>query len=133
MMRITAIIEKGSDGMFSVRSEQKVGNHYFGGFGESVTIAKNDFLESVSEVMTESNEEGINVPASFKVVYRYDIPSFFNFFDYLNVSKFAELAGINESKMRQYKCGSAFPGEKVTKKISSAILKIASDFSTAIV
>jgi hypothetical protein len=131
MMRITAIIEKGSDGMFSVRSEQKVGNHYFGGFGESVAIAKKDFLESVREVMDESRAEGIKVPDTFQVTYRFDLPSFFNFFDYLNVSKFAELAGINESKMRQYKCGSAYPGEKVTRRISSAIRKIASDFSTA--
>lgn len=131
MMRITAIIEKGSDGMFSVRSEQKIGNHYFGGFGESVAIAKEDFLESVREVIEEAREEGIKVPDTFQVTYRFDIPSFFNFFDYLNVSKFAELAGINESKMRQYKCGSAYPGEKVTKRITSAIRKIASDFSSA--
>ena len=75
--------------------------------------------------------KGIKVPGTFQVNYRFDIPSFFNFFDYLNVSKFAELAGINESKMRQYKCGSAYPGEKVTKRITSAIRKIASDFSSA--
>lgn len=130
-MRIIAIIEKGSDGMYSVRSEQRIGNHYFGGFGESVAIAKEDFLESVREVINESKAEGIKVPATFQITYRFDLPSFFNFFDYLNVSKFAELAGINESKMRQYKCGSAYPGEKVTKKISTAIRKIASDFSSA--
>ena len=41
-MKVTAIIEKGSDGMFSVRSEQKIGNHYFGGFGESVEIGFNN-------------------------------------------------------------------------------------------
>ena len=130
-MRIIAIIEKGSDGMYSVRSEQRIGNHYFGGFGESVAIAKEDFLESVQEVIDESKAEGIKVPTTFQITYRFDLPSFFNFFDYLNVSKFAELAGINESKMRQYKCGSAYPGEKVTKKISTAIRKIASDFSSA--
>lgn len=130
-MRIIAIIEKGSDGMYSVRSEQRIGNHYFGGFGESVSIAKEDFLESVREVIDESIAEGIKVPTTFQITYRFDLPSFFNFFDYLNVSKFAELAGINESKMRQYKCGSAYPGEKVTKKISTAIRKIASDFSSA--
>ena len=130
-MKITAIIEKGADGMYSVRSEQKIGNHYFGGFGESVEIAKADFLESVQEVIEESKEEGIEVPDSIQVAYQFDIPSFFNYFDYLNVSKFAELAGVNESKMRQYKCGIAYPGEKVTKRIASAIRKIATDFSAA--
>ena len=33
-MKIVAIIEKGSDGRYGVRSESKVGNSYFGGFGE---------------------------------------------------------------------------------------------------
>ena len=130
-MRIIAIIEKGSDGMFSVRSEQKIGNHYFGGFGENVEIAKADFLESVQEVVEESKEEGIKVPESIQVIYQFDIPSFFNYFDYLNVSKFAELVGINESKMRQYKCGIAYPGEKTTKKIAATIKRIAADFSAA--
>ena len=130
-MRITAIIEKGSDGMFSVRSDQKIGNHYFGGFGESVEIAKADFVESVQEVIEESKEEGIEVPKVIQIFYQFDIPSFFNYFDYINVSKFAELAGVNESKMRQYKCGLAYPGEKVTRRIATAIRKIATDFSTA--
>ena len=118
-MRIIAIIEKGSDGLFSVRSEQKIGNHYFGGFGESVEIAKADFIDSIQEVMEESRAEGIDVPGEVQVTYQFDIPSFFNYFDYLNVSKFAELAHVNESKMRQYKCGAAYPGEKVTKRIVS--------------
>ena len=117
--------------MFSVRSDQKIGNHYFGGFGESVEIAKSDFLESVCEVIEESKEEGIKVPENIQVTYQFDIPSFFNYFDYLNVSKFAELVGINESKMRQYKCGSAYPGEKTTKKIAATIKRIAADFNTA--
>ena len=130
-MRIIAIIEKGSDGMYSVRSEQRIGNHYFGGFGESVEIAKTDFLESVHEVIEESKGEGVEVPNSIQVMYQFDIPSFFNYFDYLNVSKFAELAGVNESKMRQYKCGVAYPGEKVTKRITSAIRRIAADFNSA--
>ena len=130
-MRIIAIIEKGSDGLFSVRSEQKIGNHYFGGFGESVEIAKADFIDSIQEVMEESRAEGIDVPGEVQVTYQLDIPSFFNYFDYLNVSKFAELAHVNESKMRQYKCGAAYPGEKVTKRIASAIRKIANDFGEA--
>ena len=68
-MKVTAIIEKGADGMFSVRSEQKIGNHYFGGFGESVEIAKEDFLESIQEVIEESKEEGIDTPEDIQVSY----------------------------------------------------------------
>lgn len=84
-----------------------------------------DFFESIKEVHEEAKDEGIEVS------YKFDIPSFFNYFDYLNVSKFAELAGVNESKMRQYKCGLAYPGEKATRRIATAVRKIANDFNTA--
>ena len=119
-MRIEAIIEKGSDGLFSVRSEVKVGDSYLGGFGESTKVAKADFMESVAEAFEESGQslEGVSV------VYTYDVPSFFNAFDYINASKFAAYAGINESKMRQYKAGVSYPNEKTMKKIMDAAHKI---------
>lgn len=56
-MKITAIIEKGLDGLYSVRSRQMIGNHYLGGFGESVEITKADYYESVKEVMEERRKD----------------------------------------------------------------------------
>ena len=47
----------------------------------------------------------------------------------INTSKFAAYVGVNESKMRQYKSGLAFPGEKTTKKILAAIKKIGAELS----
>lgn len=119
-MKIEAIIEKGSDGLYSIRSESKVGDSYLGGFGESVKVAKADFMESVAEAFEEADQslEGV------LVVYNYDVPSFFNAFDCINASKFAACAGINESKMRQYKAGVAYPNEKTMKKILEAAHKI---------
>ena len=130
-MIITAIVEKGSDGLYSVYSEDHIGNSYFGGFGNSVSKAKEDFLASIEEALQEQVQENKPVHArdELTIEYRYDIPSFFNFFDFINVSKFAEYAGINESKMRAYKSGVAFPGEKTSAKIFSAVRKIAMDLN----
>lgn len=130
-MQIVAIIEKGSDGFFSIRSEQKVGRYYFGGYGESVKAAKEDFIESVRESMAGAAKEGTGIPVAVDIAFRYDIPSFFNYFDYLNVSKFAEYAGINESRMRAYKSGLAYPGERTTRKIMKAIESIGKEISAA--
>lgn len=132
IMKIIAIVEKGRDEYYSIRSEKKIGRYYFGGFGSSVEAAKADFRESVDESMSEAKDEGIAVPKRIDILFKYDIPSFFNCFDYLNVSKFAEFAGINESKMRAYKSGSAFPGEQTTKKIMAAINRISREISAAI-
>ena len=129
MYKVLAIIEKGTDGMYSVRSEQHFGSNYFGGFGESVSIAKDDFMESIREASEDASSEGIEIP-DYRVEFRYDIPSFFADFDFINASRFAQYAGINESKMRQYKTGVAFPGEKTTRKILDAIHRIGSELSS---
>ena len=130
-MQIVAIIEKGPDGFFSIRSEQKVGRYFFGGYGESVKAAKEDFIESVRESLEGAVKEGTEPPAKIDISFKYDIPSFFNYFDYLNVSKFAEFAGINESRMRAYKSGLAYPGEKTTRKIMKAIETIGKEIGAA--
>ena len=130
-MQIIAIIEKGSDGFFSIRSEQKVGRFFFGGYGNNVKAAKEDFLQSVRESLDGAAKDGTEIPTSFEVSFRYDIPSFFNYFDFLNVSKFAQYAGINESRMRAYKSGLAYPCEKTTRKIFKAAHTIGAELSSA--
>ena len=130
-MQIVAIIEKGSDGFYSIRSEQKVGRYFFGGYGDDVKSAKEDFMESVNESFKEAAKEGTEMPESIEVSFKYDIPSFFNYFDFLNVSKFAEYAGINESRMRAYKSGLAYPGERTTRKIMRAVESIGKEISSA--
>ena len=159
MIYIDAIIEKGSDGMYSVRSDEHFGNFWFGGFGGSVAEAKDDFIESVKEAIVETGqyapaedgedekgrvqeqscvdaitnkpEEGkcpYRVEDEVKISFKYDMPSFFGEFDFINASKFAQYVGINESKMRQYKSGSAYPSERTARKILAAIRRIGEAF-----
>ena len=130
-MKIRATVEKGSDGLFSVYSDEHLGNSYFGGFGDSVAKAKEDFITSVKEAIEEQKAEGLEAPVfeDIQIEYLYDVPSFFYFFDYFNVSKFAEFAGVNESKMRAYKSGSAYPGEKTMTKICNAAHRMAAELS----
>ena len=132
-MIIKAIVEKSEDGLYSVYSENHFGNSFFGGFGDSVAKAKDDFMLSISEALAEQQETGEAIPATDDIVveFHYDLPSFFNFFDFINVSKFAEYAGINESKMRAYKSGLSFPGEKTTAKIARAIADLGKELSAA--
>ena len=133
-MKIVAIIEKGSDGYFSIHSEDHLGNSFFGGFGNSVAEAKEDFRTSIFEAIQEQRLDGRPVPdmSEMEVEYHYDIPSFFNSFDYFNVSKFAEYAGINESKMRAYKSGTSYPGERTMGKISKAVKSITTELLSAV-
>ncbi|MBO4605730.1 MAG: pilus assembly protein HicB [Bacteroidales bacterium] len=130
-MKITGIIEKGKE-MYAVRSDDMIGRCCLGGFGDSVDEAREDFLVSIEEAIEDATKEGFNPPEmkDISVLFTYDLPSFFNYFDYINISKFASYVGINESKMRQYKSGLAFPCEKTTKKILSAIKQIGNELLT---
>lgn len=132
-VKITAIVERSSDGLYSVYSEDHFGNSYFGGYGDSVEKAKADFLESIKEAIAEQLKENQNAPEmkDINVEYRFDLPSFFNYFDFINVSKFAEYVGINESKMRAYKSGVSYPGEKTTSKIFKAVKEIGKELCVA--
>lgn len=70
-------------------------------------------------------------PEEIEVEFRYDIPSFFNCFDWINISAFAKKAGINESKMRAYKAGIATASEKTTNKMLSTIKAMGAALSAA--
>ncbi len=133
-MKILAIIEKGTDGLYSIYSDDMLLNHGLGGYGSSVEEAKADFMESIKEAKGLITEESIPLPNEMEyidVTFKYDLQSFFNYFDWINVSQFAKKAGINESKMRQYKNGLAFAGESTTKKILDTIKNIGAELQSA--
>lgn len=132
-MKITALVERNSNDYYAITVEEPVVGCHFGGYGYSVAEAKNDFLESIREMLELAAEEGKTVPDAddIEVEYIYDLPSFFNDFDWINVTAFAKLAGINESRMRAYKSGLAKASEKTLKKISDAVRTIASTLSAA--
>ena len=133
-MKILALIEKGTDGLYSIYSDDMLLNHGLGGYGSSVEEAKADFMESIKEAKGMITEESIPLPNEMEyidVTFKYDLQSFFNYFDWINVSQFAKKAGINESKMRQYKNGLAFAGESTTKKILDTIKNIGAELQSA--
>ena len=133
-MKIKAIIERSKDGLYSIYSRDRIGRDCFGGYGDSVADAKKDFLSSIKEAIENARKDGFdNVPVfeAVTVEFKYDIPSFFNYFDFFNVSKFASYAGVNESRMRAYKSGTSFPGERTTRKILKAVQTIVQEMSAA--
>lgn len=123
-MKITATVERTDSNFYSIISEDVIAGCHFAGYGDSVQEAKQDFYEGIEESLECAREMGKEVSVTAKeieVEFRYDIPSLFNDFDWINVSAFAKIAGINESKMRAYKAGVASASEKTTTKILSAL------------
>lgn len=133
-MKITATVEKNDNNFYAITSADVVAGCHFGGYGYSVQEAKQDFMEGIEESLETAKELGKDVPVSasdIEVEFRYDIPSFFNCFDWINISAFAKQAGINESKMRAYKSGLATASEKTVKKILTTVKAMGAALSAA--
>ncbi len=131
-MKVTAVIEKGSDNFFSIYTEEDYPGCGFGGYGESVAEAREDYMASIREMRELALEEGKAFPEDIQVEFRYDIPSFFNYFDWINISAFAKQAGINESKMRAYKAGLSTASEKTLNKIRSTLKDMCAAMEAAV-
>ena len=129
-MKVTVIIEKAKDGYYSCYVEDDLPGFGLSGFGESAEAAKEDMMKTYQEMKEIQAEEGKEVP-ELEFTYKYDMQSFFDYFSFLNVSKVAELAGINPSLMRQYTSGVANAGQKQYDKIRVAIGKISKELSEA--
>lgn len=101
------------------------------GEGKTAEEAKEDLLNSYSEVLSSYSENGESVPEELidlEFEYKYDISALFNRFDFLNVSKFAQRIGISPSLMRHYKCGGTYISSEQAKKIENGLHSIAREF-----
>ena len=121
------MIEKGEDDFYSAFITDELPGFAPAGYGESVQQAKDDLLLAIDELREIARQEGKSFPDEIEVEYRYDLPSFFNCFDWINISAFARKVGINESKMRAYKSRKAFASEETINRILTSIKKLGRD------
>lgn len=128
--KIEVIIERSSDGLFAAYAEEMIGNFGLAGYGDSVEEALEDFQVSVDEMNEFRQQDGLPV-VNVEIIPKYDIESFFDRFNYLNISRVAEKAGINPSLMRQYASGVVKAGQKQYDKIRNAVSCIAQELTTA--
>lgn len=115
-MKTIALIEKGRNGTFGIFTPNLKSTII--GEGVSVAEAKKDFENSLKEIQEAYAEDGQELPEELKDLtfeYKYDLASLFDYYRVLNVSQFAQAAGINPSLMRQYKGGQYISKKQVTK------------------
>ncbi len=132
-MKTIALIERGKDGSFGIFTPDLQSTII--GEGTSVAEAKSDFENSVKEMILSYTEIGKDIPAelqSLEFEYKYDVASIFDYYDWINISKFAKLAGINSSLLSQYKNGlAAYISEKQVRKIETALHHAGSELLAA--
>lgn len=123
-MEVLAIIEKDGNGYSVYTDSLKTVLH---GSGASVAEAKAEMLAGYENLLALYKEGGKPVPDELQdlsFTYKYDISAFFNAFDFLNASRFAERVGISPSLMRHYKGGNTYISSDQAKKIETGLHQI---------
>lgn len=127
---VTAIVEKASDGGYACYVQEELDGFGLAGYGDTAKEAISDLLLAYREIKEIRTEEGLETP-ELEISFQYDMPSFFDYFSYLNISRIGELAGINPSLLRQYASGAAKAGQKQYEKMSNAVKHIIRDLSVS--
>jgi len=128
-MKTIALIEKGKDSMYTIFTPKI--NSFVIGIGNTVEEAKADFENSIKEVKesyVDNNEELPKELQNITFEYKYDIASFFNYFDWINVTKFAKKAKMNDSLMRRYR-GGEYISQKQVEKIEKTLNELGKEIS----
>lgn len=134
MNRILVIIEKGIDGRYSVYTPDTKST-VLNGQGNTVEEAIEDLKVSMEEIIESYQEVDGKIPEELQGLiefeYKYDVPSLFNFFDEINLTKFSRKIGVNASLMRQYKNGLAFASQKQVEKIKNGLHELGRQLNSA--
>lgn len=127
---MTVAIEKDTDGSY-IAYNTDTSPYTLIGRGDSVSEAKADFENSMSEVAQSEKERTGSVPPilTHAPKYKFDLSSLFDYYTMLNVSAFARFVGINSTLMRQYKQGNTYISERQLTKIEEGIHRLGTEFS----
>lgn len=127
---MTVAIEKDTDGSY-IAYNTDTSPYTLIGRGDSVSEAKADFENSMSEVAQSERERTGCVPPilTHAPKYKFDLSSLFDYYTMLNVSAFARFVGINSTLMRQYKQGNTYISERQLTKIEEGIHRLGTEFS----
>ena len=123
-MKALVIIEKDEKGYTAYTDNLSTILH---GSGTTVEEAKEELMAGYKDIISYYEGGGKSIPDELKDLsfeFKYDISAFFNVFDFLNASKFAERIGISPSLMRHYKSGDTYISSYQAKRIESGLHQI---------
>ena len=97
------------------------------GTGRTVDEAKADFMEAYNEIKTIMEEDGDQYEElSFN--YKYDIPSFLNYYAHiLSLAGLEKISGINQRQLSHYINGTSKPRKATVERFSKKLRSFAED------
>lgn len=129
-IKLKIVVTKNGDEGFICSSDYPFEHFDLGGSGDTVEEAKRDCLTFYDEMKEEYPNE---VFPELNIEWVYDLPSFFNNFDFLNATRVAQYAGISPSNFRHYVAGSKPVSEKQLIRIKNAFNRMAKELQDSVI
>jgi len=131
MKTIEAIIERASDGTYSVFCKAEM----FTGMGETPDLAKQNMLEQMSFYKEACTEDGHEYPTfldqDFEIVYKFDTQSLLKYYSgVITPAALERLSGINRKQLWSYLHGRSKPRKTQVDKIEKALHNLGNELSS---
>ncbi len=131
MKKVNAIIERASDGTFSIYSDADPNElgYLVTGTGQTVDEARKYFEGGYSDIKRVYAEEGKPF-TEVDFVYQYDMASFLSYYTKaFSLAGLSRITGINQHQLSHYVTGHRVPSQRTKEKIQQSIHAFASDLS----
>ena len=130
MKNVVAIIERASDGTYSIYSDDDNLPFLLTGTGKTVAEAHEAFIggyEDMKMVFTEDGKEFEELVFE----YRYDVPSFLQQYAYaLTLAGLERITGVNQYQLSHYINGVRKPSKATTRKIEEKLRSFGSEIAS---
>lgn len=129
MRKVKAIIERASDGTFSIYSDADDLDYLVTGTGATVEEAMKCFeggYEDIKRLYADEGKPFVEV----EMTYQYDMASFLSYYTKaFSLAGLARITGINQHQLSHYVTGRRVPSQRTKEKMQKSIHAFASDLS----
>ena len=130
MKEVNAIIERASDGTYSIYIDADDLEYLVTGTGKTVEEAKKVFEGGYEDMRRVYAEEGRPF-TEVKMIYKYDMASFLAYYSkVMSMAGLSRLTGINQQQLSHYVTGRRHPSAKTVEKMQTAIQAFAHDLGS---
>lgn len=131
MRKVNAIIERASDGTYSIYTDADDLGYLVTGTGQTVEEAKKLFEGGYNDI--KKSCERHNEPfTEVEMTYKYDMASFLDYYTKVfSLAGLSRLTGINQQQLSHYVTGRRNPSPKTVEKVQRAIHLFAQDLASA--
>ncbi len=127
MKKINAIIERASDGTFSIYMDDNEMDYLITGTGNTAAEAIEDFKSGYQDMKKLFENKGKEFQEA-EFVFKYDMASFLNYYsNIISLAGLARLTGVNQRQLSHYLTGRRRPSQQTVEKMQNCIHNFAKD------